>query len=247
MGKNAAVNWNNYFQEVCVWEVLPELRVETERERKKRTHKLTDRGEGGEAKRPPPPPPPPTLSSSHSDSDTSDHEEAFPLAVSNTLKSVLELDFQLITRHNKVLNLPAEPNAVSILEMFLKEYATSQMRLACNRKSHLRTSLPSNSHSMTLEGFCRGIKEEDDSCPKNSMTTTSIKEENNIDPDEVKLPELLQHSNHSESKTNLLIDYLCNFMKYLEDHPEWFGEEHYRDNIYPIPPANESTSSKIIE
>uniref|UniRef100_A0A0K8TGJ2 MRG domain-containing protein n=1 Tax=Lygus hesperus TaxID=30085 RepID=A0A0K8TGJ2_LYGHE len=43
----------------------------------------------------------------------------------------------------------------------------------------------------------------------------------------VKMPDVLSNAEYGEPKLSLLVEYLNNFMKYLEEHPEWFGDNHY--------------------
>ncbi|XP_054270346.1 male-specific lethal 3 homolog [Macrosteles quadrilineatus] len=46
----------------------------------------------------------------------------------------------------------------------------------------------------------------------------------------VKLPELLQATNMPDEKLETVLEYFGYFLKYLEDHPEWFGVSYYKDN-----------------
>lgn len=360
------------------------------RERKKRNRKLSERvvDSGGEGKK----------GGVSSDSDTSEDDRPvqhshLPLAISDNLKLILQNDFKRISCQNKVLNLPAIPNAVDILQSFLRDFATAQMKRLCNRKSNFEVTLGNNitpesvctsfnlcrevvdsirlyvdfmlekillypqernqyvlaingklmreieikkevpdasevssitikeepdmddvvetdrrrtlrSHQVNLEqqiappppppppasnhnscngrtsnrsssgefsGRLEGTAEEDDE-PANkirrkkrneqkSRAMTAREEELlekvlkwNVIPDKlkdqvpkpnsliygathlarmfVKLPELVLSSPHSGAKTNLLVEYLNHFMRYLEVHPEWFNDSQYRDNIY---------------
>ncbi|BES94724.1 Male-specific lethal 3 [Nesidiocoris tenuis] len=45
----------------------------------------------------------------------------------------------------------------------------------------------------------------------------------------VKVPEILANAEHGQSHLGLLVEYLNNFMRYLEDHPEWFSDDNYID------------------
>jgi len=46
----------------------------------------------------------------------------------------------------------------------------------------------------------------------------------------VKLPDLLHATSISDEKLEVVLQYFGFFLKYLEDHSEWFGETHYKDN-----------------
>ncbi|XP_066999110.2 MSL complex subunit 3 [Anabrus simplex] len=56
-------------------------------------------------------------------------EERVPLELSDTLKRLLEQDHELITKKNKLVKLPAEPNVATILEGYVKHCAVNQL---CN-------------------------------------------------------------------------------------------------------------------
>lgn len=49
----------------------------------------------------------------------------------------------------------------------------------------------------------------------------------------VKLPELLQSTNMPEEKLEVVLEYFGYFLKYMEEHREWYSEEHYKDNPTP--------------
>lgn len=49
----------------------------------------------------------------------------------------------------------------------------------------------------------------------------------------VKLPELLQSTNIPEEKLEVVLEYFGYFLKYMEEHKEWYSEENYKDN--PVP------------
>ncbi|XP_046395735.1 protein male-specific lethal-3 [Ischnura elegans] len=46
----------------------------------------------------------------------------------------------------------------------------------------------------------------------------------------VKLPDLLHASGMHEKKLKILLGYLHSFLEYLEEHTDWFGEPHYKEN-----------------
>nr|CAD7447854.1 unnamed protein product [Timema bartmani] len=46
----------------------------------------------------------------------------------------------------------------------------------------------------------------------------------------VKLPEMLYSTNMTERRLKLVLRDMYHFMKYLEEHDEWFGEQFYKDN-----------------
>uniref|UniRef100_A0A1B6FRP4 Protein male-specific lethal-3 n=1 Tax=Cuerna arida TaxID=1464854 RepID=A0A1B6FRP4_9HEMI len=46
----------------------------------------------------------------------------------------------------------------------------------------------------------------------------------------VKLPELLQTTNMSDDKLEIVLEHFGYFLKYLEDHSEWFGVSYYKEN-----------------
>nr|CAD7573867.1 unnamed protein product [Timema californicum] len=46
----------------------------------------------------------------------------------------------------------------------------------------------------------------------------------------VKLPEMLYSTNMTERRLKLILRDMYHFMKYLEEHDEWFGEQFYKDN-----------------
>lgn len=78
------------------------------------------------------------------------------------LQSILELDNQLITKTNKLLKLPASPNAVEVLELYMKEFTISQIRLMCHRRGHLRPTAGKNAHITVNEiqlraNLCREV------------------------------------------------------------------------------------------
>lgn len=56
----------------------------------------------------------------------------------------------------------------------------------------------------------------------------------------VKLPDFLNMTPMSDQKLALLVQHLDSFIKYLENHKEWFGEHNYRD-ITPIPATKSPT------
>lgn len=50
----------------------------------------------------------------------------------------------------------------------------------------------------------------------------------------LKMPELLSTAEYDDAKVNLLIEFLKNFMQFLEDHPEWFSDDVYVPNTFGI-------------
>ncbi|XP_071442212.1 MSL complex subunit 3 [Hetaerina americana] len=49
----------------------------------------------------------------------------------------------------------------------------------------------------------------------------------------VKLPDLLHASGMHEKKMKILLGYLHSFLEYLEEHTDWFGDPHYKENPSP--------------
>ncbi|KAK9498994.1 hypothetical protein O3M35_003519 [Rhynocoris fuscipes] len=95
-----------------------------------------------------------------SDSDGSDEDissRAVHFIVSPTLMSTLNNDYSLVTEKSKVVNLPGSPTAVEVLEMWMREFALSQIRLMCHncqKRGHLRPSASRPSNNMTIDNFC---------------------------------------------------------------------------------------------
>lgn len=78
------------------------------------------------------------------------------------LQAILELDNQLITKQNKLVRLPCSPNALEILELYMKEFTISQIRLMCHRRGHLRPTAGKNAHITVNEiqlraNLCREV------------------------------------------------------------------------------------------
>ncbi|KAJ1527669.1 hypothetical protein ONE63_007629 [Megalurothrips usitatus] len=92
-------------------------------------------------------------------------EERIPMEISSGLKRLLEHDSTLINKHNKLLNLPAEPNIVTILEGFVKHCAVNQLcnshtaAAAAASKNGQRYSYKYMHHNKTrdLESICRNL------------------------------------------------------------------------------------------
>uniref|UniRef100_A0A224XHK4 Protein male-specific lethal-3 n=1 Tax=Panstrongylus lignarius TaxID=156445 RepID=A0A224XHK4_9HEMI len=95
-----------------------------------------------------------------SDSDGSDDDfssRAVHFIVSPTLMSTLNNDHALITEKSKVVNLPGVPTAVEVLEMWMREYTLSQVRLMCHncqKRGHLRPSAGRPPNTITIDNFC---------------------------------------------------------------------------------------------
>ncbi|PSN39620.1 hypothetical protein C0J52_13803 [Blattella germanica] len=70
---------------------------------------------------------PEEMTSSEAESSGEAEEERVPLELSDTLKRVLEEDHDLVTKKNKILKLPADPNVVTILEGYVKNCAVNQL------------------------------------------------------------------------------------------------------------------------
>ncbi|XP_031338068.1 male-specific lethal 3 homolog [Photinus pyralis] len=84
-----------------------------------------------------------TDESSHSsEEDSSLEDDMFPIELSQDLKEILENDYENINNQNKLMKLPAEPNVVTILEMYWKHYATSLL-CGLNDKPLTRHRIPS--------------------------------------------------------------------------------------------------------
>lgn len=50
-------------------------------------------------------------------------EDRVALQISDNLKRFLEYDYQMVTKHHKLVNLPAKIPVVTILENFVKYYS----------------------------------------------------------------------------------------------------------------------------
>ncbi|KAK3912091.1 Male-specific lethal 3-like protein [Frankliniella fusca] len=90
-------------------------------------------------------------------------EERIPMEISSGLKRLLEHDSTLINKSNKLLQLPAEPNIVTILEGFVKHCAVNQL---CNSSTTAPTSSKNgqrhykyihNNKTQDLESICRNL------------------------------------------------------------------------------------------
>lgn len=61
--------------------------------------------------------------SSNSSAESIMEEDRVALQISDNLKRFLEYDYQMITKNNKLVNLPAKISVVTILENFVKYYS----------------------------------------------------------------------------------------------------------------------------
>nr|CAH7730744.1 unnamed protein product [Callosobruchus chinensis] len=62
-----------------------------------------------------------------SEEDSSIEDEIIHIEITPDLREVLENDYYLIKDKNKLVKLPADPNVVTILEMYYRHYATNQI------------------------------------------------------------------------------------------------------------------------
>jgi len=59
--------------------------------------------------------------------NNSGEEVLVPIPVNNTLKKRLEEDYRLVVTEKKLVKLPAQPNAITVLEGFVRNYAISRL------------------------------------------------------------------------------------------------------------------------
>ncbi|CAH1402510.1 unnamed protein product [Nezara viridula] len=71
------------------------------------------------------------------------------------LQALLDTDHSLINNSNKLVKLPASPNAVEILEAYMKDFTINQIRLLCHKRGHLRPTAGKNAHMTVAEIFIR--------------------------------------------------------------------------------------------
>lgn len=71
------------------------------------------------------------------------------------LQALLDADHSLINNSNKLVKLPASPNAVEILEAYMKDFTINQIRLLCHKRGHLRPTAGKNAHMTVAEIFMR--------------------------------------------------------------------------------------------
>ncbi|XP_017782513.1 PREDICTED: male-specific lethal 3 homolog isoform X2 [Nicrophorus vespilloides] len=83
-------------------------------------------------------------SSSCSDSESVEEDESIPLEITDELRERLEFDYNLVHQHGRIHKLPAEPNIITILEIFWKHYATSQKYGDSGEKGRHRTAAAYN-------------------------------------------------------------------------------------------------------
>ncbi|KAG8212649.1 hypothetical protein J437_LFUL018872 [Ladona fulva] len=85
-----------------------------------------------------------------------ENEGRVPLTLSENLIKLLEEDRDLITCRNKLVKLPASPNAVQILENFMKQYALNQI-FPATMSPDKRKSQPRSKHHHHSNGHksCR--------------------------------------------------------------------------------------------
>ncbi|KAK5649908.1 hypothetical protein RI129_000937 [Pyrocoelia pectoralis] len=89
-------------------------------------------------------------SSNSSEEDSSLDDDTFPIELSPDLKEILENDYDNINNHNKLMKLPAEPNVVTILEMYWKHYATG-LFCGLNDKPLTRHRIPTKIRSEDVQ------------------------------------------------------------------------------------------------
>lgn len=71
-------------------------------------------------------------------------EDRVALQISDNLKRFLEYDFNMITKHNKLVNLPAKIPVVTILENFVKYYSIKSICAPINGTPRRRNSSAKN-------------------------------------------------------------------------------------------------------
>lgn len=65
-------------------------------------------------------------------------EDRIAFQISDNLKRFLEYDYQMITKHNKLVNLPAKIPVATILENFVKYYSIKSICGPINSADGLR-------------------------------------------------------------------------------------------------------------
>lgn len=78
---------------------------------------------------------------SSSEDDSSLEEESVPIELTPELRACLEQDYCLINTKNKLVKLPTEPNVVTILENYWKNYANNQIN-DLSEKTNARNRYP---------------------------------------------------------------------------------------------------------
>lgn len=98
------------------------------------------------------------MTSSETESSGEVDEERVPLELSDTLKRLLEEDYDFITKKNKVLKLPADPNIVTILEGYVKNCAVNQLcGIGEKPQRRYRYHHYQNNKGRDLERACRSL------------------------------------------------------------------------------------------
>ncbi|XP_019874666.2 male-specific lethal 3 homolog isoform X2 [Aethina tumida] len=93
--------------------------------------------------------------SSTSGDDSSMEDDYVQIDLSIELREILERDYYLVSK-NKLSKLPAEPNIISILEMFWRHYATNQI-CGLNEKPSSRYRNSSNHNKIKPEDIQRNL------------------------------------------------------------------------------------------
>ncbi|KAJ9577149.1 hypothetical protein L9F63_006271, partial [Diploptera punctata] len=97
------------------------------------------------------------MTSSEAESSGEAEEERVPLELSDTLKRVLEEDYDFINEKNKIVKLPADPNVVTILEGYMKHCAVNQLCVGEKPQRRYRYNHYQNNKSRDLERACRSL------------------------------------------------------------------------------------------
>ncbi|KAF5279553.1 hypothetical protein FQR65_LT03375 [Abscondita terminalis] len=92
-----------------------------------------------------------TDDSSHSSEDESSiDDDGIPIELTQDLRNILEHDYHNVNNRNKLMKLPADPNVVTILEMYWKHYATT-LFCGLSDKPHTRHRTPSKIRSEDIQ------------------------------------------------------------------------------------------------
>lgn len=94
---------------------------------------------------------------SSSGESSAEDEERVPLELSESLKRILELDYELITKKDKVLNLPADPNIVTILEGYVKHCAVNHLCGISDKPQRRFRYHHQNNKMRDLDRACRSL------------------------------------------------------------------------------------------
>lgn len=94
---------------------------------------------------------PGTIVTSSSEDDSSVDDDCIQIDLTTDLREILENDYYLIKEKNRLPKLPAEPNVVTILETYYRQYFSNQI-CELNEKSNGRyRSFSNNSNKPRSE------------------------------------------------------------------------------------------------